>query len=121
MDKITFKIQANRASQAMVIQSSEITKRALLKSLYSESQLAGSEITLKDIELDADNFIKSMTFGLADTTRKLGVEYDSFWTNLIPAGRVLLCIIIENTSETAAQLSFGTTPSGVDITASGTS
>jgi hypothetical protein len=117
MDLISFKTQTNRASQAVVIKPGDIYKRALLKNLYNESLLSGSEITLKAVELDDadDALVNSMTFGLADACKKANVSYDSFWTNLIPAGKVLMCIIVENTSENAAQLSLGTTPNAVDI------
>lgn len=117
MDKLTFKIQANRASQALVIQSSDITKRALLKTLHSDAIMAGTELVLIAVELDdtADQNVKSMTFGLRGSPLAQNITEDTILENVILAGRTLVAVLIVNTTEHTAFISIGTTPGGSDI------
>ena len=119
MDLITFKIQANRASQALVIQSSNITKRALLKTLYNEAIMTGNELILTDIELDdtSDHNVKSMTFGLRGNIQSEHVSGDLCLVNIIPPDATLLAIVIENETGNEAKLSFGITSAGSEIAA----
>lgn len=118
MDKITFKNQGSRTSQAVIIHTNEMTKRALMKSLYNESQLTGIKITLQDIELDdsSEQFVKNMTFGIgAGIPWITNIQADIFWANMIAAGARFICLIIENTTTQTPTLSMGTIPGGTDI------
>lgn len=117
MDNLNFKSQPNRASLAVVIQSSDISKRALLKSLHDESILAGSKIILKAVIVANDDnaLVQSMTFGLEADTQKKNISYDTFWTNLIQPAAVLMLIVFTNTTKKAAQISGGVTPNGFEL------
>ncbi len=115
MDLITFKIQANRASQAAVIQSSDKTKRALLKTLYNEATMTGLDIMLTDTVLDDSGFIKTMTFGLRGNPRSENISEDTCLANVIPPGATLIAMLIENETGNACKLSFGVTPGGSEI------
>jgi hypothetical protein len=61
-----------------------------------------------------------MIFGIgpSDSPRILNVIDDTFWINMIQAASRFICVVIENITTNAAQLSMGTTPGGTDIFAS---
>jgi hypothetical protein len=117
MDKIVFKRQANRASKALGIATSEITKRELMDDLFEESRITGIKITMIDFELTDDAVVKSMTFGIGpgESPRIPNVSADTFWVNMIPAAARFICLVFENPTEFVPQLSMGTTPLGTDI------
>lgn len=117
MDKITFKGQINRASQALVVNTSELTKRALLKTLYNETMMSGRELVMTAVELDdtADQNVKSMTFGIRGNYAKSSIAGDTQLYDAITAGVMLMCVVIENTTQHTAQVSMGTTPSGFEV------
>lgn len=122
MARISFRRQANRASKAMMVEPSEQLTRELMDALYQESQNAGIKITLLSVEKDdsTDEVVKSMTFGIGpgESPRIPNVQDDAFWINMIGAASRFICLVIENTTTNAAQLSCGTTPGGSDIFAS---
>jgi hypothetical protein len=119
MARIIFKRQQNRASKSLQIESAEIATRELMDALYQESQITGINITLLSVEKDdsADEVVKSMTFGIgnAENPRIPNVQADGFWINMIPASSRFICLVVENITTNAAQLTCGTIPSGFDI------
>ena len=117
MDNIYFKRQQGRISLALQVKTSEVNKRENMTSLYNEAINSGMDIVLVDSETDQsdDMFIQSMTFGLGNNSTKTNIQSDTLFPNAIPASTLLLCIVIENMTEYAAQLSMGTTAGGTDV------
>ena len=117
MDKISFKAQSNRASQALVVTTSEYTKRALLKTLYNETMMSGRELVMTGVDLDdsTDQNVKGMTFGIRGNYAKTGITGDTQLYDAITAGVMLMCVVIENTTQHTAQVSMGINPSGFEV------
>jgi hypothetical protein len=60
--------------------------------------------------------ITSSMISAQDIIHEDGVTGDTGWINIIPAGLLLWCIIVDPTNQkTGVQISFGTTPQGTDI------
>jgi hypothetical protein len=115
MDKISFKNQTGRIAPEVVIQTSESTKRALLKSLYNEAQINGRDLILKDVELEDGYFIKSMIFGLGDDSKQTNVTLNSIFPTFFMPGRVYQIIILENTTNNPVDVICGTIQGGSDL------
>ena len=112
MDRISFKNQTGRIAPEVVIQTSDGTKRALLKSLYNESAINGRDLILKDVELDDGDFIKSMIFGLGDDSRQTNVTLNSVFPTFFIPGRVYYIIVLENNTANPVDVNGDTVQGG---------
>ena len=108
MDKIIFKEQTGRIAPDMVIMTSEITKRALLKSLYNEALNNGKDLILKDTDIDDAGFLKSMTFGLGDDSSQEGIVQNSVFPTFFVPTRDYSFLILRNITSHDVTLSGGT-------------
>jgi hypothetical protein len=115
MDKIIFKEQPGRIAPELVIMTNEITKRALIKSLYNEAQINGKDLILKDVELDDAGFLRSVTFGLGDDSSQEGIIQNSVFPTFFVPARDYSFLILRNTTNHDITLSGGITPNGSEL------
>jgi hypothetical protein len=115
MDKIIFKELTGRIVPELVILTNDITKKALIKSLYNEATTNGKELILKNIDLDDAGFLKSATFGLGDDSSQEGIVQNSVFPTFFVPTRDYSFLILRNITSHDVTLSGGTTPNGSDL------
>lgn len=117
MDKISFKEQPGRISQTLVVETSETSKKALLKALYKESLATGRVIVLTGLNQDDDvnAFVKSMFFGLGQDQQVIGIDGDRSFLEFFGQNTLYQYVIITNEGDTDLVVNGATTEGGSDL------